>query len=112
MAGIITPGTRITASSEEVLLPAEQIAPGELVFRLGSDVRDLGLATGDLLIVEPRQHAASGEVVIATLKERAFLGRWWMKHDTRRLMDSTFEVITDAPQLRVLGAVTLITRVE
>ena len=110
VAGLLTPGTRIVPSNERVTLPADRIAPGEIVYRLGTDMPDLALAMGDLLIVEPRQHASTGELVIATLQERAFLGRWWTKHGTRKLLDSAFEVIADAPELLVAGAVTLIAR--
>lgn len=82
------------------------------MFRLADDLLDLGLAAGDLLIVEARAHAATGEFVIATLDQRAFLGRWWTKHGTRRLMDNEFSAIADSPDLVVLGAVTLIVRAE
>jgi SOS-response transcriptional repressor LexA len=83
-----------------------------LVFRLGSDLLDAGLAAGDLLIVEPRSHAATGEFVIATIGGRAFIGRWWTKHGARSLLDGTFHVIAQDPALRMLGAVTLIIRNE
>lgn len=73
---------------------------------------DLALAMGDLLIVEPREHASTGELVLATVQERAFLGRWWTKHGTRKLLDSACEVIADTPELLVIGAVTLIARDE
>lgn len=112
VAGLLTPGTRIVPANERVKLPADRIASGEVVYRLGSDIPDLALAVGDLLIVEPRAHASTGELVIATLEERAFLGRWWAKHGARKLLDSAFEVIADAPELLVVGAVTLVAREE
>lgn len=112
LAGLVSQGAAIVASEEHVVLPADRIGPGEQVFRVHEDLLDFGLAAGDLLIVEPRQHAATGEFVIATLGERAFVGRWWTKHGSRKLLDHEFCTIADAPELMVLGAVTLIVRVE
>jgi len=67
---------------------------------------------GDLLVVEPRSHAATGELVIATLENCAFIGRWWAKHGRRALLDGDFQAIAEAPELRVLGAITLVLRDE
>lgn len=50
--------------------------------------------------------------MIGTLGERAFIGRWWTKHGTRRLLNDAFATSVEAPDLVVLGAVTLIVRVE
>lgn len=102
----------MVSTEEVVMLPADRVAPGELVFRLATDLPSAGLAAGDLLIVESRAHAATGEFVIATLDQRVFIGRWWTKHGTRRLLDDEFRTITDAPKLVVLGAITLIVRGE
>lgn len=95
-------------------MPAELIAAGELVYRLVESVAASELAVGDLLVVEsrPRGNASTGELVIAMLRERAFLGRWWTKHGRRALLDSTGAVIVEHQDLRILGAVTLGARDE
>jgi hypothetical protein len=82
------------------------------VFRIAGNLPDLGLADRDLLIVErrPDGKAATGEFVITTLQERAFLGRWWAKHGDRMVLDNDFRSVVQAPELQVLGAVTLIVR--
>jgi len=96
------------------MLPAERIDVGEIVFRVAGDMPDVGLADRDLLIVEPRANggAATGEFVIATLGHDAFIGRYWKKHGARSLLDDAFRAIAQGPELRVLGAVTLILRDE
>lgn len=110
VTGVIVQGSTIRASEETVTIPANRIETGELVFRVAGDF--LGLADRDLLIVEPRPegNAATGEFVIATLHERAFLGRWWAKHGDRMVLDNDFHSVAQAPELQVLGAVTLIVR--
>ena len=82
------------------------------MFRVANDLPHLGLAARDLLIVEQRGNAATGELVIARLHERVFIGRWWAKRGSRALLDSAFHVIVEAPELVVFGAVTLIARDE
>ena len=82
------------------------------MFRVAGDFLSLGLADRDLLIVErrPDGNAATGEFVITTLHERAFLGRWWAKHGDRMVLDNDFRSVVEGPVLQVLGAVTLIVR--
>jgi SOS-response transcriptional repressor LexA len=84
------------------------------VFRVTGDLPEIGLADRDLLIVEPRAKgdAATGEFVIATLGNDAFIGRYWKKHGARLLLDGAFHIIAQGAALRVLGAVTLILRDE
>lgn len=112
VTGVVAQGSAIRAAQETVTIPADRIETGELVFRVAGDLLDLGLADRDLLIVEPRPdgNAATGEFVIATLHERAFLGRWWAKHGDRMILDNDFRAVVQAPELQVLGAVTLIVR--
>lgn len=107
---MVAQGSAIGASQETVTIPADRIETGEVVFRVAGDF--LGLADRDLLIVErrPDGNAATGEFVIATLHERAFLGRWWAKHGDRMILDDDFHSVAQAPELQVLGAVTLIVR--
>lgn len=102
----------IVASDEQVTLPGDRIEAGEVVYRVAGDLPDLGLADRDLLIIEPRVAAATGEFVLATLQERAFVGRWWTKRGARSLLDNEFRTIVQGPKVTVLGAVTLIARDE
>lgn len=112
--GIFSQGEPLTETSERTTIPANKISPGELVFRVAGDMPDVGLADRDFLIVEPRANgdAATGEFVIATLGNDAFIGRYWKKQGARSLLDDAFHVIAKGPALRVLGAVTLILRNE
>lgn len=110
--GTIAQGMAIVASDEQVTLPGDRIEAGEVVYRVAGDLPDLGLADRDLLIIEPRVAAATGEFVLATLQERAFVGRWWTKRGARSLLDNEFRTIVQGPKVTVLGAVTLIARDE
>lgn len=112
VTGVVAQGSAIGASEETVTIPADRIETDEVVFRLAGDLLHLGLANRDLLIVEPRPkgNAATGEFVITTLHERAFLGRWWAKHGDRIVLDNDFHAVAQAPELQVLGAITLIVR--
>jgi hypothetical protein len=107
-------GVPLADSQETVTIPADKIENGEIVLRVMHDVPTLGLAAQDLLIIEPRAkgHAATGEFIVATLHERAFIGHWWGNHGLRALQDDAFHAIVDAPELTVLGAVTLVARDE
>lgn len=107
---MLAQGMPIVASEEQVTLPGDRIESGDVVYRVAGGLPDVGLADRDLLIIEPRGAAATGEFVLATLQECAFVGRWWTKHGTRMLMDNEFRTIADSPDLAVLGAVTLIAR--
>jgi hypothetical protein len=111
---ILSEGRPLIETDECTIVPTDKIGHGELVLRLDGDLPDLGLADRDLLIMEPRANgdAATGEFVIATLGNDAFIGRYWKKHGARSLLDRTFHVIAQGPALRVLGAVTLILRDE
>lgn len=110
IAGLLAQGEELRASVDHALLPAKLIEDGELLYRVTESLGEL--APGDLLVVEPRPRAATGELVIAMLHERAFLGRWWTKHGRRALLDGTGGAIVEHAALRVLGAVTLILRGE
>lgn len=114
VAGLLAQGDEVRAGDDLALLPAELIDPCEVIYRLAEDLPVCDLAAGDLLVVEPRPrgNAATGELVITTLRERAYLGRWWAKHGRRALLDATGAVIVEERDLRVLGAVTLVLRVE
>jgi SOS-response transcriptional repressor LexA len=115
LAGILMQGAAIELSSlpEAADVPADQIDAHEYVLRVkGPSLRAFGIEPADLLIIEPRPdgHAATGELVLAQLGERALLGRWWTKLHRRVLMDAAIQPITDDADLRVIGAVTVIVR--
>lgn len=112
--GVLSQGAQITESEERVTIPADRIDAGEIVLRIAGNLPDVTLADRDLLIVEPRAkgEAATGEFVIATLGQFAFIGRYWKKHGARSLLDDASRVIVQGPNLTIFGAVTLILRHE
>lgn len=114
MISILSQGVPLIEKDEFVIVSTDKIGTGEAVFRVAGDMPDVGLADRDLLIVEPRATgaAATGELVIATLGDNAFIGRYWKKHGARSLLDGAFHVIAQGPALRVLGTVTLVLRDE
>ena len=112
VTGLVKQGTEITPCDGIITLPAATIEAGEVVYRVALDLANVELAASDLLVVQPRSRAATGEFVIATLGDRAFIGRWWTKHGRRALLDNAFSVIVESRGLLVLGAITLIVRDE
>ena len=115
LAGAIVQGAAIDTSVAGALVavPREKVDADDLVFRVAhSDLREFGIERGDLLIVEPRPdgRAATAELVLVTLHERAFIGRWWTKRSRRALLDHALAPITEDHDLRVIGAVTVIVR--
>ena len=110
VSGIITQGATVGDCHDVVTLPAELIAAGETVYRVAEHLARLELAAGDLLIVAARSRPSRGELVIATVQDCAFIGRWWDRDGARSLVDNDLQVIVDARALSVLGSVTLIAR--
>jgi transcriptional regulator with XRE-family HTH domain len=77
------------SEGETVAIPAPLIDKGEIVFRArGSELRDVGIEDGDLLVIELRTkgRAATGELVLGKVGEDVYVGRWWQKHGEKRLM--------------------------
>ncbi|MFP5245488.1 MAG: LexA family protein [Thermoanaerobaculia bacterium] len=115
ITGVLSQGAPFDKSTlpEGADVPADQIDAHEYVLRVkGTSLRTFGIEPADLLIIEPRpdRRAATGELVLAQLGERVFLGRWWMKQGRRVLMDAGIQPITEDAGLRVIGAVTVIVR--
>jgi SOS-response transcriptional repressor LexA len=115
LAGAIVQGAPIDTSvtGAFVAVPREKLDTDDLVFRVArSDLRELGIERGDLLIVEPRPdgNAATAELVLVTLRDRAFVGRWWTKRGRRALLDHALAPIAEDHDLRVIGAVTVVAR--
>lgn len=100
-------GQGIRENAGEASLPSQLLEVDELVFRYRGSLPSLGIECGDLLIVEPRKRAATGEVVLARCGPNAFIGRWWAKHGLRELHETGESIEGD---LRIAGAVTVIVR--
>jgi SOS-response transcriptional repressor LexA len=117
LAGTLSQGApiRYTAAAEEIRVPADHLEPHEYVLRAaGSGLHSFGVEHGDLLIVEPRPNgtATTGELVLAQIGECVFLGRWWTKHGRRVLMGSSIRPLSEATDLRVIGAITVLMRLD
>ena len=100
-------GNVIRENAGEIYLPSHLIEVDELVFRYRGSLPALGIECGDLLIVEPRKKAATGELVLARCGQNAFIGRWWAKHSLRELQETGQSI---EGELRIAGAVTVIVR--
>jgi SOS-response transcriptional repressor LexA len=105
--GEIAQGEPIRENAGEAFIPSHILEVGELVFRCRGSLPSLGIESGDLLIVEPRKKAATGEVVLARGGPNAFIGRWWAKHGLRELQETGQSI---EGELRIAGAVTVIVR--
>ena len=92
----------------ETNLPSNLLEVHEVVFRYRGSLPSLGIECGDLLIVEPRKKAATGEFVLVRYGENVFLGHWWTKHGRRELRCDDDRTITG--KLQIIGAVNLIVR--
>jgi hypothetical protein len=114
LAGIVSQGAPITnAIRERIDVPADKIEPHELLYRVGSPApHEVGLRTGDLLVIQQRDdgHSATAELVISTVENIVFIGRWWGKHQRRALFDESLEPIIEDSRLRVLGVVNVVMR--
>jgi SOS-response transcriptional repressor LexA len=100
-------GNVIRKNVGEACLPTKLLEVHEQVFRYRGSLPSLGIECGDLLIVEPRKKAATGELVLARCGEYAFIGRWWAKHSLRELQETGQSL---EGELRIAGAVTVIVR--
>ena len=100
-------GQVIRENAGEACLPSHVLEVDELVFRYRGSLPSLGIECGDLLIVEPRKKAATGELVLARCGQNAFIGRWWAKHGLRELQETGQNI---EGEIRIAGAVTVIVR--
>ncbi len=103
----IAQGAPIRENAGEAYLPSHLLEVDEVVFRYRGSLPSLGIECGDLLIVEPRKKAATGELVLARCGQNAFIGRWWAKHGLRELQETGQSI---EGELRIAGAVTVIVR--
>ena len=107
LAGEITQGQPLQVIAEEVTLPSQLIDPErELLYRVAKKM--FGAVKGDYLIVELRTRAHTGELVLVSIEERMYLGRWWGKHKKRELQDNAGKTLFTNPT--VVGVVNLIAR--
>lgn len=85
--GRITAGLPMYAQQEydEAVLVDEDLfrAPNLFALRVkGDSMKDAGIFHGDLVICEPRQYAANGEIVVALINnEEATVKRFFLKED-------------------------------
>jgi Peptidase S24-like len=87
IVGEIGQGVRLGPSDATADLPSSLIEEHEQVYRVtDGSLRAFEMARGDLLFVEPKRKAHTGELVIAQLKDAVFVGRFWAKHGRRDLM--------------------------
>lgn len=106
LAGEITFAEPLKPSRETVSLPQRLIEPHEKVYRLLFGYQHA--RPGDLLIVEPRTAAASGETVMVTFEGRIYIGYWWTKHERQELIiDDVFKPMAS---VQILGAINQIIR--
>ncbi len=103
----IEPGAPIRENAGAAYLPTHLLEVDELVFRYHGSLPSFGIESGDLLIVEPRKMAATGELVLARCGPNAFIGRWWAKHGLRELQETGQSI---EGEIRIAGAVTAIVR--
>jgi transcriptional regulator with XRE-family HTH domain/SOS-response transcriptional repressor LexA len=114
-AGELRHGMAVDESkSESIVLPAELVEEGEIVFRVrGNDLRDHNIEDGDLLIVQLRTSgkAATGELAIGRIGDRVYVGRWWQKHGQKALMTDSLAEVTVGPSKRALKVVAVINQI-
>jgi SOS-response transcriptional repressor LexA len=104
LAGEIEHGEPLYVTAHPASLPPELVEEYELVYRIRFAP---GFSKGDLLIVEPRNHASTGELVIAMRGSRVFIGRWWTKHGLKQVHVENGDILEGCD---VAGAVNQIVR--
>jgi repressor LexA len=116
IAGEVSPGQPIKPVSEDdtVMVPEFALERDEVVIRVnGNGFAEWGMQDGELLILERRDHAANGELVLALVNDGAVIGRYWSKHGERRVIaaDSEHAVsVGEHDQFEIYGAITTILR--
>lgn len=103
IAGELEHGRPLRLSAAVTQMPPEFIDEHEIVYRVR---RAPDMEKGDLLIIEPRTTAFTGELVVAFGGSNLFLGHWWAKHGLHELRTEG-ETFSD---LIIAGAVNAIVR--
>jgi SOS-response transcriptional repressor LexA len=110
VVGDIAQGASLRSSEETVVLPTAIIEGHEQVYRIAdASLATLDLFAGDLLIVTPKKKAETGELVLARLDGRLFIGRWWAKHGRRDIVGDDGQTII-VRGATVIGSINLIVR--
>jgi SOS-response transcriptional repressor LexA len=110
IVGEVAQGAPLRSSKETVILPAAILEAHEEVYRVAdSSLAGSDIFEGDLLVVEPRRKAQTGELVIARLDAQLFIGRWWAKHGRRDILgdDGQTVIVRGAT---VIGSINLVVR--
>lgn len=111
--GYVAAGKPIDSDThdEVVLLPRAFVAENEYVLRArGDSMIEWGIQDGDYIIVERRQIAATGELVIAWYKDGVTVKQWFNKRGRKMLVagnpdSETFE-IQEGEVIEIKGVVT------
>ena len=110
VAAEIGQGIALLRSVETITLPAATVEEYEHVYRVAdASLAEFDVSEGDLLIVEPKKKAHTGELVIAVLDEQIFVGRWWAKHGRRDVVGADCQQVI-VRGATVLGSINLIVR--
>ena len=110
IAGHVHQGERLYPSTERVIVPASLIEKYEHVYCVAdASLSEWDVTESDLLIVEPKTHAETGELVIAQFDDRVFVGRWWAKHGRRDLLGADGQTVI-VRGATVIGSINLIMR--
>lgn len=114
-AGVFRQGQPVDESvTESVIVPASLIEKGEILFRVaGDDLREEGIADGDLLIVQlrPKGRAATGELTIGRLGKATYIGRWWQKNGRKALVSDGLGEVAVGRSVRGLKVVAVVNQV-
>jgi phage repressor protein C with HTH and peptisase S24 domain len=96
-------------NGQRVELPTALVDPHDVLYRvIDGSLGPMGANPGDLLIVEPKETASTGELVLAEKRGKVYVGRYWAKHGRRDVVGDGDDVIVRAA--KIVGAVTLIVR--
>jgi hypothetical protein len=106
ISGLLKFDEPIAPSEERVHIPARLIEVHELVYKMAGDFQDF--RAGDLLIVEPREIAASGERVLATFRGKVYIGNWWTKNGKLELVVDP--VLKHMRKVKMIGAINCVVR--
>ncbi len=111
LVGKVTAGLPILAvqNIEEYITLPQDMARGDDVFCLrvqGDSMIDIGILSGDIIVVRSRNSAENGEVVVAMVEDEATVKRIFYEKNRVRLQpeNRTMEPIY-APSAQVLGKV-------
>lgn len=106
LSGLVTFAEPLQETEERAQIPARLIEVHELVYKMAADFQDF--RAGDLLIVEPRKTAASGERVLGLFKGKVYIGNWWTKNRKTELVVDP--VLKHMRKVELIGAINCVVR--